>query len=198
MPGAEELLITFDRASRTEQNYDYVQFFKDKNRTGTWGMDKYSGTTFPGVGETPPLRIPADTFFFHFHSDGSNTEWGYKFTVSGSVVRKVPRPLRMVDQNLAMKRLVKSSALSLAIRILSSKGCKEEDEEKEEEGIVSDITPGAPGAKSDIFSSVYGQGSTVTGSASEMRSNKRSKTANLLLCHLVWSPLSVQSYGALC
>ena len=42
-------------------NYDYVQFFKDKQRSGYWGNEKYSDL-WPGTGDLEPLRVQADTF----------------------------------------------------------------------------------------------------------------------------------------
>jgi hypothetical protein len=129
IPGASELWIRFDSQSRTEHNYDFIQFFKDKQRTGYWGSEKYSGTTWPGVGDAEPLKIQADTFYLHFHSDGSNTDWGWRFTVSGVVHRNIPRPLRPANPSLALVRMVKSSALALATRLLVGRvGVSDEDD----------------------------------------------------------------------
>jgi hypothetical protein len=36
---------------------------------------------FPGLDGKPPLTIPASSFVLHFHSDGSNNDWGYKIKV---------------------------------------------------------------------------------------------------------------------
>lgn len=51
----------------------------------TWGLDKYHGgqsgsaSNWPGV-DLPPLEIPADFFVVHFHSDGSNNDYGFRLT----------------------------------------------------------------------------------------------------------------------
>jgi hypothetical protein len=72
IPGASELVITFDPQSKTETNYDYLRFFKDSSQTSYWGQEKYSGTTWPGVSGVDPLRIPAGHCLLQFHTDGSN------------------------------------------------------------------------------------------------------------------------------
>eukprot|EP01042_Synura_sphagnicola_P001742 gene1742-2043_t len=90
MPGATGYIVSFDEQSCTELNCDYVRFFKNDNNDSFWGEDKYSGgrggssKNFPGTGGRPALTIPAGRFVVHFHSDGSNTDWGYKITVTKS------------------------------------------------------------------------------------------------------------------
>ncbi|ETW06738.1 hypothetical protein H310_02903 [Aphanomyces invadans] len=85
MSNAKLLKITFDPASRTEQGCDYVTFYKDESHSERWGNDTYSGRdgseNFPGFGGRSALEIPADSFVLHWHSDSSNNDWGYKFTV---------------------------------------------------------------------------------------------------------------------
>lgn len=72
--GATQIRVEFDAQTATENNYDYLQFFKDSSRTSCWGADRYTGAgAWPGVGEAPPLLIDSDKFFVRFHSDGSNT-----------------------------------------------------------------------------------------------------------------------------
>ena len=68
----------------TEHKYDYVKFYKDSSHSAVFGDEKYSGnnSSWPGRGGKPPLFINAPEFIFHFHSDGSNTEWGYKCTIT--------------------------------------------------------------------------------------------------------------------
>lgn len=80
--GASSYLIVFSPDSKTENKYDFVTFYKDDSHTECWGNEKYSGSTFPGNGSCPPLRIDASSFVFHFHSDVSGTEWGYKITIT--------------------------------------------------------------------------------------------------------------------
>ncbi|GMF49964.1 unnamed protein product [Phytophthora fragariaefolia] len=92
IPGATRMMITFDPRSRTEVNYDYVTFYKDKNQAEYYGNQFYSGRdaehNWPGVGDNPPLIIDSDRCFVYFHSDGSNTDWGYKFTATAEILEK--------------------------------------------------------------------------------------------------------------
>ena len=88
IPGASGYNITFSPESRTEHSYDFIRFYKDDRHNEYWGESKYSGgqggssRNFPGVDGHPPLIIPASKFVFHFQSDGSRNDWGYKITVT--------------------------------------------------------------------------------------------------------------------
>ncbi len=92
--GASAVEIMCDPASSTEGTHDYMRFFTDNTRTLFFGLDKYHGgrgggvKVYPGVGATASLIIPAASFVLHFHSDGSNNDWG-----ATSCVR-CPRPSR--------------------------------------------------------------------------------------------------------
>ncbi|OWZ23507.1 HECT E3 ubiquitin ligase [Phytophthora megakarya] len=92
VPGATRMVITFDSRSRTEVNYDYVTFYKDKSQGEYYGNQFYSGRdteqNWPGVGDNPPLIIECDHCFVYFHTDGSNTDWGYKFTATAEILER--------------------------------------------------------------------------------------------------------------
>ncbi|TMW68516.1 hypothetical protein Poli38472_005984 [Pythium oligandrum] len=92
IPGAWKITITFDSQCRTEQSYDYVTFYKTETKSDYFGEEKYSGRddshNWPGVGSYPPLVIESDQCFVGFKSDGSNTDWGYKFTATGEILEK--------------------------------------------------------------------------------------------------------------
>lgn len=92
IPGASRIVVVFDSRSRTEFNYDYVTFFKNENRVERYGEPYYSGRdaehNWPGVGSNPPLIIESDHCFVHFHSDSSNTDWGFKFCATGEILQK--------------------------------------------------------------------------------------------------------------
>ncbi|KAH9489895.1 Zinc finger ZZ-type and EF-hand domain-containing protein 1 [Bulinus truncatus] len=75
-PGASKLVIEFDPRCETERRYDYLEFTDAKGlklrfdqKVGTSKWPKKVTFSGPYVG-------------FLFHSDSSNTEWGYKFTVT--------------------------------------------------------------------------------------------------------------------
>jgi hypothetical protein len=92
IPGATQITITFDPKTRTEYNYDYITFYKDKNQNGFYGEQYYSGRdeehNWPGVGNNKPLIIPSDHCFVYFHTDSSNADWGFKFTAVGQLLEK--------------------------------------------------------------------------------------------------------------
>eukprot|EP01036_Dinobryon_divergens_P039057 gene39057-51389_t len=111
IPGATGYSISFDPQSCTENSYDYVRFYKDDTHTERWGEEKYSGGSsnknFPGCEGRPPLEIPAGRFVVYFHSDGSNSNWGFKLTASKmtsdvpsvlSVTSDVPSVLSVGDK----------------------------------------------------------------------------------------------------
>ncbi|KAF4029479.1 HECT domain-containing protein [Phytophthora infestans] len=92
VPGATRMVITFDPRSRSEVNYDYLTFYKDKSQGEYYGSQFYSGRdseqNWPGVGDNPPLIIESDHCFVYFHTDGSNTDWGYKFTATAEILER--------------------------------------------------------------------------------------------------------------
>ena len=96
-PGAEKLLVRFHPETVTESSCDYIVFEKVGSQDGDskyWGYPRYSGSSgssnWPGVGSSSPLEIKADKFDFKFHSDGSCTYWGWKFTVQAFYPTKTP------------------------------------------------------------------------------------------------------------
>ncbi len=78
----EYMEVAFDSRCRTENNCDYVSFWQDGVRQG---LQKYHGRdpgVWAGVAATEVLRVKGSSMEARFHSDGSNNDWGYKFTVS--------------------------------------------------------------------------------------------------------------------
>ena len=57
------IVVKFDEECKTENNYDFVKFFKDASKTEVWHpeVEKFSGRggneNFPGQGGRPPLVI---------------------------------------------------------------------------------------------------------------------------------------------
>lgn len=81
VPGAEAVKVYFDPSTKTEANYDYLQFFTDDTCSSQIGAEKYTGSSnYPGI-DQPPLVIPRNKFVARFRSDDSNNEWGFKFIV---------------------------------------------------------------------------------------------------------------------
>ncbi|XP_071796481.1 zinc finger ZZ-type and EF-hand domain-containing protein 1-like isoform X2 [Asterias amurensis] len=83
-PGAQTFQVDFDSRCETELRYDYLEFtdsYGNKTRYDQKvGSDKWPvSVTFKS-----PVRLQ-----FLFHSDGSNNEWGYKFTVTAKGSRDI-------------------------------------------------------------------------------------------------------------
>jgi hypothetical protein len=81
IPNAKQIAIAFDDQTRTEQNYDFLKFWKDERKTELWHdpNTKYSGRdgseNFPGMGGRAPLIINGDTAYVEWHTDGSREDW---------------------------------------------------------------------------------------------------------------------------
>ncbi|XP_061596133.1 zinc finger ZZ-type and EF-hand domain-containing protein 1 isoform X1 [Cololabis saira] len=76
-PGATSFQVEFDERCETEKRYDYLEF--TDSRGGKVRYDMKVGT------EKWPKKVTFDAgpqLQFLFHSDSSNNEWGYKFTVT--------------------------------------------------------------------------------------------------------------------
>uniref|UniRef100_A0AAY5EHD3 Zinc finger, ZZ-type with EF hand domain 1 n=1 Tax=Electrophorus electricus TaxID=8005 RepID=A0AAY5EHD3_ELEEL len=76
-PGATSFEVEFDERCETEKRYDYLEF--TDSRGGKVRYDMKVGT------EKWPKKVTfkaGHQLHFLFHSDSSNTEWGYKFTVT--------------------------------------------------------------------------------------------------------------------
>ena len=125
VPGAQAYRITFDERSSTERTYDYVKFYKDDTLSEYWGEEKYHGGRgssskhFPGVGGVPSLVIPASRFVVHFFSDGSNNDWGFKFTATpcaltdtaaagGGTPQQSQQPLVRIGARVRIKKVTKA------------------------------------------------------------------------------------------
>lgn len=99
-PSATKFVVEFDSRCVTERRYDYLEF-TDASGTKTKFDDTVGSSRWAQVGTQPnppivlelrphtPLLLshsqtaefPGPKLHFYFHSDGSNNDWGYKFTV---------------------------------------------------------------------------------------------------------------------
>ncbi|KAF0700480.1 Aste57867_9009 [Aphanomyces stellatus] len=91
-PGADAIVIVFDALSSTESDCDFVRFQKRDGSGTTYGDERYSGSHFPGVGSVPPLVIPASSVDVLFHSDSSNTDWGFRLHATAKLETRVLPP----------------------------------------------------------------------------------------------------------
>ncbi|ELT88491.1 hypothetical protein CAPTEDRAFT_156305 [Capitella teleta] len=77
IPGATSLLIKFDNRCCTEDACDIIVM----SSSADFKHDKH---TFSGSKENwCDFELPGDTLFYKFESDGSENDWGYRFSVTG-------------------------------------------------------------------------------------------------------------------
>lgn len=107
--------ITFDEQTYTENSYDYVQFFLDE-KCETSCSSKFSGDSYPGKGNNPPLRIAANRFWFLFHSDGSSNYWGYKMFIRKDVVTSVRKMKEDDFSSFTKKELLADKIVQVAVQ----------------------------------------------------------------------------------
>lgn len=83
------IIIRFDAETAIDKDGDYLTFFKDSSCSEHWGdcreMSGGTITDWPGVAGTPPLVIPADSVFVHFHTDSTTAGRGFSFTAEAPV-----------------------------------------------------------------------------------------------------------------
>ncbi|XP_027043421.1 zinc finger ZZ-type and EF-hand domain-containing protein 1-like isoform X1 [Pocillopora damicornis] len=76
-PGCSEFTVDFDARCETERRYDYLEF-TDSNGNKKRFDQKVDTEKWP---KSYTFKA-GNRLLFNFHSDGSNNEWGYKFTVT--------------------------------------------------------------------------------------------------------------------
>ncbi|KAI4877405.1 hypothetical protein NFI96_011706 [Prochilodus magdalenae] len=95
IPGAFYLSIKFDSRCHTEEGCDELQLassadFQQDLHTFSGSFHKWAD-----------VEIPGDTLYYRFISDMSNTEWGYKFTVTGGHRGRFQTGFEILKQMLA-------------------------------------------------------------------------------------------------
>uniref|UniRef100_H9G4F0 Uncharacterized protein n=1 Tax=Anolis carolinensis TaxID=28377 RepID=H9G4F0_ANOCA len=100
IPGAIYLSVKFDPQCNTEEGCDELVV----SSSGDFAHDRH---TFSG----PPhkwadFELPGDTLHYRFTSDMSNTEWGYKFTVTAGHLGRFQTGFEILKQMLSEERAV--------------------------------------------------------------------------------------------
>ncbi|XP_066513503.1 zinc finger ZZ-type and EF-hand domain-containing protein 1 [Hoplias malabaricus] len=95
IPGAFYLSVKFDSRCHTEEGCDELQLassadFQQDLHTFSGSFQKWAD-----------IEIPGDTLYYRFISDMSNTEWGYKFTVTGGHRGRFQTGFEILKQMLA-------------------------------------------------------------------------------------------------
>ncbi|XP_056603284.1 zinc finger ZZ-type and EF-hand domain-containing protein 1 isoform X1 [Triplophysa dalaica] len=95
IPGAIYLSVKFDSRCHTEEGCDELLMAS----TSDFLQDMH---TFSGSHQKwTDFEIPGDTVYYRFISDMSNTEWGYKFTVTGGHRGRFQTGFEILKQMLA-------------------------------------------------------------------------------------------------
>eukprot|EP01039_Chlorochromonas_danica_P001877 gene1878-2054_t len=117
VPNAVQYLVTFHEDTRTEPVYDYVKFFADDSHTDYYGAGKYSGggngspSNWPGLGDHPPLVIPASKFVILFKTNDIGNDWGFCMHIV---------PLLMIQNNLNVP--TESPSISSKVPVITEAG----------------------------------------------------------------------------
>jgi hypothetical protein len=111
--GVKYIKVVFDPRSATKESVDFIQVYKDETHSSLWHDWKYTGKQ-GSVCWSKPCKVLADKCYFHFHSDSSNGDWGYKITCYGII--EEPELDEMDDQRHMLASFVTQA--NLAFRIL--------------------------------------------------------------------------------
>ena len=122
---ADFMLVSFDGLCQTERSNDYVQFFSDRSKSTQYGTSKYSGAAGAKNWPNEPLKIAASKCVVYFHSDSSETDWGFRVSIKGIKTTLITDDLyvRPEDLSLLQRRYFKSEALDMAKVILNRREC---------------------------------------------------------------------------
>lgn len=98
IPGALYLSVKFDPRCNTEEGCDGLLM----SSSSDFKQDEHS---FSGSSQKwTDFEIPGDTLYYRFTSDICNTEWGYKFTVSGGHRGRFQTGFEILKQMLSDER----------------------------------------------------------------------------------------------
>uniref|UniRef100_A0A8D0GHU4 Zinc finger ZZ-type and EF-hand domain containing 1 n=1 Tax=Sphenodon punctatus TaxID=8508 RepID=A0A8D0GHU4_SPHPU len=100
IPGAIYLSIKFDPQCNTEEGCDELLM----SSSNDFQHDRHS---FSGLlHKWTDFELPGDTLYYRFTSDMSNTEWGYKFTVTAGHLGRFQTGFEILKQMLSEERVV--------------------------------------------------------------------------------------------
>ncbi|MED6291096.1 Zinc finger ZZ-type and EF-hand domain-containing protein 1 [Characodon lateralis] len=100
IPGAIYLSVKFDSRCYTEEGCDELIM----SSSSDFLQDVHSFSGSPQ--KWSDFEIPGDTLYYRFMSDMSNTEWGYKFTVTGGHRGRFQTGFEILKQMLADVRVL--------------------------------------------------------------------------------------------
>ncbi|XP_030041854.1 zinc finger ZZ-type and EF-hand domain-containing protein 1 isoform X2 [Microcaecilia unicolor] len=106
VPGAIYLTIKFDPQCHTEEGCDELLISSSRD----FMQDRHSFSGSPQ--KWTDFELPGDTLYYRFTSDMSNTEWGYKFTVTAGHRGRFQTGFEILKQMMSDERLVPRLPLS--------------------------------------------------------------------------------------
>eukprot|EP00656_Telonema_subtile_P031867 TRINITY_DN34905_c0_g1_i1.p1 TRINITY_DN34905_c0_g1~~TRINITY_DN34905_c0_g1_i1.p1 ORF type:complete len:429 (+),score=120.48 TRINITY_DN34905_c0_g1_i1:117-1403(+) len=108
--GASSLVVEFDPQCRTESSCDWLKLFAGPQPEESRLLCSFTGENWQAgpAGSVPELVdgvkqivVQGNQLSYHFHSDGSNEMWGYKFTVKP--VSNKPKKMACVPMCVEIK-----------------------------------------------------------------------------------------------
>ncbi|XP_006750997.2 zinc finger ZZ-type and EF-hand domain-containing protein 1, partial [Leptonychotes weddellii] len=119
IPGAVYLSIKFDSQCSTEEGCDELAM----SSSGDFQQDRH---TFSGSQQKwKDFELPGDTLYYRFTSDMSNTEWGYKFTVTAGHLGRFQTGFEILKQMLSEERVVPHLPLAKIWEWLVGVACRQ-------------------------------------------------------------------------
>ncbi|XP_072302754.1 zinc finger ZZ-type and EF-hand domain-containing protein 1 isoform X2 [Eucyclogobius newberryi] len=106
IPGAIYLSIKFDSRCFTEEGCD--ELIMSSSTDFLQDVHNFSGSPQKWA----DFEIPGDTLYYRFMSDMSNTEWGYKFTVTGGHRGRFQTGFEILKQMLAEEQVLSQLPLN--------------------------------------------------------------------------------------
>uniref|UniRef100_A0A3Q3B408 Zinc finger, ZZ-type with EF hand domain 1 n=1 Tax=Kryptolebias marmoratus TaxID=37003 RepID=A0A3Q3B408_KRYMA len=106
IPGAIYLSVKFDSRCYTEEGCD--ELIMSSSSDFLQDVHNFSGSPQ----RWSDFEIPGDTLYYKFMSDMSNTEWGYKFTVTGGHRGRFQTGFEILKQMLADENVLSNLPLA--------------------------------------------------------------------------------------
>ncbi|XP_066491104.1 LOW QUALITY PROTEIN: zinc finger ZZ-type and EF-hand domain-containing protein 1 [Tiliqua scincoides] len=100
IPGAIYLSVKFDSQCNTEEGCD--ELLISSSRDFVHDRHNFSGPPH----KWSDFELPGDTLYYRFTSDMSNTEWGYKFTVTAGHLGRFQTGFEILKQMLSEERVI--------------------------------------------------------------------------------------------
>uniref|UniRef100_A0A2K6F960 Zinc finger ZZ-type and EF-hand domain containing 1 n=1 Tax=Propithecus coquereli TaxID=379532 RepID=A0A2K6F960_PROCO len=119
IPGAIYLSIKFDSQCNTEEGCDELAM----SSSSDFQQDRHN---FSGSQQKwKDFELPGDTLYYRFTSDMSNTEWGYKFTVTAGHLGRFQTGFEILKQMLSEERVVPHLPLAKIWEWLVGVACRQ-------------------------------------------------------------------------